>query len=690
MKFLHLKLQRGTKEKSILPLIALTLILTALLPILAMLFSSIRISLDLIEERNEIAQDVGAKTILQVQEELFNAVDIRVDEMIQLASFKQPFDKEAIERDLKTSAIGDHNIQQLVLATTEGDYATLEPVADDYEPTSLDWFMKGLAEKGKTYQTDPYYFNVIDDYLVTVAKAFQDFNGNWLVLAVDVAYTNVDNVVKNLAVGRTGEVFLVSSTGIVISASNRSAIGEDLSGFPLFSEIVAAQTPSGFIKDQSPSDYRGAYFNKGTNGSKDWVMINVGKQEYQTEIRALLFSAALILLVMMLIVIVVTALVVTLFKETILIFTKRFEQISTGHLKHIFRLTQTKEKRFSFVSWAKRAVYPDAKGNEIHRLVFHYNQMIDAVGQLIQRVQGESEHVAAMSDSLSELAKQTNTATEEVTETIVGIAEITSNQAQETQGSVVSVQDLSRVIHGLLDNVSTMNVDSQEAMAINQENMDIMDQVSLNWQEELAHLNTLVTDMNVMNNNIQDITKIIQVINDISYQTNLLALNASIEAARAGEFGRGFSVVATEIRQLAEQSKQSTTEIETIISRIQQQSNQMLEQTAESLTGGENQAVLIGNAIKSSLEVFKRSQALIDGVSNIQASTSEIATIQESVLTNLESISASTEENAAGTQEVSANAEEVLATMEEFIGHVGELNEISAGLKTLTDQFHLD
>lgn len=266
---------------------------------------------------------------------------------------------------------------------------------------------------------------------------------------------------------------------------------------------------------------------------------------------------------------------------------------------------------------------------------------------------------------------------------------MTSSQAQETEGSVTQVQNLSDVIYELQTNVVTMNEQSQESITINQQSMEIMDQVNINWNSELTHMGELMDNMSGMNHNIQNINKIINVINDISYQTNLLALNASIEAARAGESGKGFAVVATEIRQLAEQSKNSTIEIESIIDKIQAQSNQMVQQTSQSLSGGERQSQLIQDAIVSSLEVFKRNNTLITGVEQIQEAMERMIDIQQIVSENLENISASTEENAAGTQEVSANAEEVLATMEEFIGHVDELRTISVGLKQLTDQFEM-
>ncbi len=494
---------------------------------------------------------------------------------------------------------------------------------------------------------------------------------------------------SSIDVGRTGNVSLVSESGVVITSKEKSLIGTNIQEKTVFKRIAAAEQPIGRVKPADSNGINDVIYDKPA-GSTVWAFSEVEANDLDKELHSIIWISVVVAGFMILLIVAVSIYTTRIVSTIMNVFNEKFSKMGAGQLELLKRHQKDPNQKWRFGQFAERIVYPDKDGTEIHQMAANYNQMVIETGKLIKNVQKESGNVASMSDSLLELAKQIGVAAEEVSETITGIAEVTGSQAQETEHSVVQLQNLSHVIKELSNTINEMSSKSQEATDINQESLNLMDEVGSSWQNELEQMEKLMTNMTNMNDNIQNINTIIRVINDISYQTNLLAPKCFNRSRKCGgNLAKAFAVVAAEIRKLAEQSKASTKEIESIIEEIRTQSAQMVEQTSDSLKGGERQTNLIQRVIASSKEVYKRSMFMIDGIRDVEEASKRIEQIQGNVLVDLENISASTEENSAGTQEVSANSEEVLATMDEFTNHVSDLRDISKVLKKLTDQFEL-
>ncbi|GAQ19168.1 chemotaxis protein [Oceanobacillus picturae] len=337
------------------------------------------------------------------------------------------------------------------------------------------------------------------------------------------------------------------------------------------------------------------------------------------------------------------------------------------------------------------AVEPMAyKGkDEIGKLSTAINGMTEHLRNVIHQVATVSQTVTSHSEELTQSANEVKAGSEQVAETMQELASGTETQANSASDLAEVISSFTTKVHQANDQGALVQQASNEVMVMTNEGSTLMEDSTTQMVAIDRIVKESVQKMKGLDAQSKEISKLVSVIRDIAEQTNLLALNAAIEAARAGEQGKGFAVVADEVRKLAEQVSVSVTDITGIVTGIQTESNSV----AQSLETGYAEVEKGTTQLRTTGETFQGIQLFVNEMTNsvkqISENLSEMATSSEEMNRSIEDIAAISEESAAGVEQTSASSQQTSSSMEEVAGSSEQLAKLAAELNVLVGKFRL-
>lgn len=327
--------------------------------------------------------------------------------------------------------------------------------------------------------------------------------------------------------------------------------------------------------------------------------------------------------------------------------------------------------------------------NEIANLANSFNKMIKNIRELINNASRVGDMVLKDTNVISEVSKQSYSSAQQVSESIETISVGAQEQANEAQTSTEVMELLAERIGSVNENVKSVLEVAREIKITSKNAGEIVNVLNEKSNTTAKMSSRIKDDINKLNDKALQISKIVDLIDGISEQTSLLSLNASIEAARAGAAGKGFGVVAEEIKHLAEQTSEATNTIGNIVEEILAEAQNTVEEVEKANAIFEEQNKSVHETAQAFKSIINSLEKITEEVNRVSEAITEINEYKSKAVDEIINISSIAQEAAASTEEVTAASEEQVAFADQLANLASELKQTVSELKENLSRFKL-
>lgn len=526
---------------------------------------------------------------------------------------------------------------------SEGQYL-LHPEDDtlpaDYDPRTRPWYTDAVASGGSTL-TEPYPDAGIGGLVLTIATPVRSQGRTLGVVGGDLTLDTVVEIINALDFNGLGHAFLASADGKVLVHPNERMVNRTLA------EIFPGNTPSlssRYAEVSLDGSERILAFSpiEGLPSTKWYVGVSVDRDKAYASLTSFRTSAMVATAIAVLFILLLLGLLLKVLMRPLTDMGRAMANIAEGEGDLTRRLAVNSSDEFGELAGAFNRFVERIHGS-IREVSSATQQVHAVVGQVL------TASNASMANS-GEQASRTNSVAAAINELGAAAQEIAGNAADASQQA------------------SSAAGEAVEGRAVVEQNIEAMRELSAKISESCRQIEAL-------NGKTADIGRILEVITGISEQTNLLALNAAIEAARAGEAGRGFAVVADEVRNLAHRTQSSAQEVQQMIEQLQNDAQQSVVLMTQSQRQSE-QSVSIAD------QAGERLGAVTHRIGEIDAMNQSVATATEEQTAVIESLN-------MDIVEINTLNQDGVQNLEQTLRACAELEQQAGRLKLLVDSFRI-